>query len=93
MSSHEQNITSLSTEKRLFKPKKAFSEQAHIKSFDQYKKMYSQSIKNPEKFWGKAAEELHWFKKWKKVLKWKPRTPSGSQAASIFYLTIVSIGT
>jgi acetyl-CoA synthetase len=33
--------------------------------------MYSQSIKNPEKFWGKAAEELHWFKKWKKVLKWK----------------------
>ncbi|MBP9096341.1 MAG: acetate--CoA ligase [Ignavibacteria bacterium] len=71
MSSHEQNITSLSTEKRLFKPKKAFSEQAHIKSFEQYKKMYAQSIKNPEKFWGKAAEELHWFKKWKKVLKWK----------------------
>lgn len=71
MSSHEQNITSLSTEKRLFKPKKSFSEQAHIKSFDQYKKMYAQSIKNPEKFWGKAAEELHWFKKWKKVLKWK----------------------
>lgn len=71
MSSQEQNITSLSTEKRLFKPKKSFSEQAHISSFDQYKKMYSQSIKNPEKFWGKAAEELHWFKKWKKVLKWK----------------------
>lgn len=71
MSSQEQNITSLSTEKRLFKPKKSFSEQAHISSFEQYKKMYSQSIKNPEKFWGKAAEELHWFKKWKKVLKWK----------------------
>jgi acetyl-CoA synthetase len=71
MSSQEQNITSLSTEKRLFKPKKSFSENAHIKSFDQYKKMYAQSIKNPEKFWGKAAEELHWFKKWTKVLKWK----------------------
>ncbi len=71
MSSQEQNITSLSTEKRMFKPKKSFSEQAHIKSFEQYEKMYKQSIKNPEKFWDKAAEELHWFKKWKKVLKWK----------------------
>jgi acetyl-CoA synthetase len=71
MSSQEQNITSLSTEKRLFKPKKTFSERAHIKSFEQYKKMYAQSIKNPEKFWAKAAEELHWFKKWTKVLKWK----------------------
>lgn len=71
MSSQEQNITSLSTEKRMFKPKKSFSEQAHIKSFKEYQKMYAQSIKNPEKFWGKAAEELHWFKKWKTVLKWK----------------------
>lgn len=71
MSSQEQNITSLSTEKRLFKPKKTFSERAHIKSFEQYKKMYAQSIKNPEKFWAKAAEELHWFKKWTKVLNWK----------------------
>ncbi|MBX7047287.1 MAG: acetate--CoA ligase [Ignavibacteria bacterium] len=71
MSSQEQNITSLSNEKRLFKPKKSFAEKAHIKSFEQYKKMYAQSIKNPEKFWAKAAEELHWFKKWTKVLKWK----------------------
>ena len=71
MSNQEQNITSLSTEKRLFKPKKTFSDDAHIKSFKDYKKMYEQSIKNPEKFWAKAAENLHWFKKWSKVLKWK----------------------
>jgi len=71
MSTQEQNITSLSTEKRLFKPKKSFSEKAHVKSFKDYKKIYEQSIKNPEKFWAKAAENLHWFKKWTKVLKWK----------------------
>jgi acetyl-CoA synthetase len=27
---------------------------------------------DPEAFWGRMAEELHWFKKWDKVLKWEP---------------------
>src|ERR1044072_8209872 len=64
-------ITSLSREKRIFKPKEPFSARAHIKSMAQYKKLYNESIKNPEKFWAKAAEELYWAKRWKKVLKWK----------------------
>lgn len=67
----EKNITSLSRENRIFKPKKNFSKSAYIKSFQQYKKAYEKSIKDPEKFWAKIAEELHWFKKWSKVLKWK----------------------
>jgi acetyl-CoA synthetase len=67
----EQNITTLSRENRLFKPNKAFAKDAYIKSFQQYKKSYDKSIKEPEKFWAKIAEELHWFKKWKSVLKWK----------------------
>ncbi len=67
----EKNITSLSRENRIFKPKKAFSKNAYIKSFQQYKKAYEKSIKEPEKFWAKIAEELYWFKKWKKVLQWK----------------------
>ncbi len=67
----EQNITSLSRENRLFKPGKSFSSKAFIKSFQQYKRAYDKSIKDPEKFWAKIAEELHWFKPWKKVLKWK----------------------
>ncbi len=65
-------ITSILKEKRVFKPNPEFSKTAHIKTFAQYKKMYAESIKNPEKFFAKAAEqELHWFKKWKKVLQWK----------------------
>ncbi|MGZ3742607.1 MAG: acetate--CoA ligase [Pseudobdellovibrionaceae bacterium] len=35
--------------------------------FAQYKKMYEDSIRNPEAFWGQQAERLHWFKKWDKV--------------------------
>lgn len=65
------NITSLSREKRIFAPKLPFSRRAHIKSLTQYKKIYKESIKNPEKYWEKVAEELYWFKRWKKVLHWK----------------------
>lgn len=67
----ENNITSLEKEKRVFKPSAEFSKKAHIKSMAQYKKMYAESVKNPQKFWAKIAGELHWFKKWKSVLQWK----------------------
>ena len=33
--------------------------------------MYKESVENPEKFFAKMENELHWFKKWKKVLSWK----------------------
>ena len=33
-----------------------------------YSELYEQSINDPEAFWGAAAEELHWYKKWDKVL-------------------------
>lgn len=32
-----------------------------------YKKMYAESINEPEKFWAKEAERITWFKKWDKV--------------------------
>ena len=69
--SKQQNITSVLQEERIITPSKEFSSKAHIKSFTQYKKMYNASIKNPEKFWSGVAEELFWFKKWNKVLRWK----------------------
>ncbi len=33
-----------------------------------YDTLYTESIQNPEKFWAEAAEKLHWYKKWDKVL-------------------------
>jgi acetyl-CoA synthetase len=66
------NITSLSQETRVFPPPKEFSKRAHIKSLSQYRDLYMESIRSPEKFWGKQAKnELVWFKPWKQVLKWK----------------------
>jgi acetyl-CoA synthetase len=65
---HSTSIESNLGEKRLFKPSKQFSERARISSMAQYEKLYKASIKDPEKFFAKQAEELHWFKKWRKVL-------------------------
>jgi acetyl-CoA synthetase len=40
-----------------------------IKSFDEYKDIYEQSIKDPEKFWAAVAEDFHWQRKWDTILK------------------------
>ena len=65
-------ITSVLHEKRVFPPKKEFSSRAHIKSLAQYRKLYKESIKSPDRFWAKQAKnELTWFKPWKKVFQWK----------------------
>jgi propionyl-CoA synthetase len=33
-----------------------------------YDQAYERSIQDPEGFWGEAAENVHWYKKWDKVL-------------------------
>jgi acetyl-CoA synthetase len=65
------NIDSILDEQRSFEPSAEFSQKAQIKSFAEYEALYKESVEQPEKFWGRAAEELHWFKKWDKVLEWK----------------------
>ncbi|MDH5628214.1 MAG: AMP-binding protein, partial [Candidatus Krumholzibacteria bacterium] len=59
---------SVMKENRRFKPSAKFRAQAHIKSEAEYKRLYRESIKNPAKFWGRVAQDLHWFKKWTRVL-------------------------
>jgi acetyl-CoA synthetase len=53
------------------KPSKTFSSKARISSMAAYKKLYKQSIEQPEKFWAREAKELVWQKPWSKVLDWK----------------------
>ncbi|GAB6066329.1 acetate--CoA ligase [Aquifex pyrophilus] len=53
--------------KEKYYPPKEIVERAWIKD---YEKVYEESIKDREGFWAKVAEELHWFKKWDKVLEW-----------------------
>ncbi len=67
-----ENITSVLHEKRVFPPPKEFAKRAHISSLAQYRKLYNESVKAPEKFWAKQAKtELVWFKPFSKVLQWK----------------------
>ncbi|WP_448584187.1 acetate--CoA ligase [Thermocrinis sp.] len=49
-------------------PPKQIVEKAWVKD---YESLYKESIKDREGFWAKVAEELHWFKKWDKVLDWQ----------------------
>jgi len=61
-------ITSVMEENRVFDPPEQFSQDAYIKSLDEYRKIYQRSIEDPEAFWGEVAEQLDWYKKWDKVL-------------------------
>ena len=36
--------------------------------YNDFQEIYEQSIKNPEKFWQEAAEDIFWFKKPTKIL-------------------------
>ena len=63
-------IESSMQENRLFSPPAEFSRRANIKSREEYDRLYRESIDHPEQFWAKMAENLHWFKKWDKVLEW-----------------------
>ena len=41
-----------------------------IRSFKEYRKVYNESVVDPEKFWAKQAESFLWRKKWEKILTW-----------------------
>jgi len=53
-----------------YEPTEETKNQAHIGSFDEYKKMYDYSIEQPEAFWAEQAERISWFKKWNNVWDW-----------------------
>jgi acetyl-CoA synthetase len=61
-------LESVLDEHREFSPSQRFIQSAHIKSFEDYEQKYAESIRDPEGFWAAAASELHWFKKWDRVL-------------------------
>ena len=67
MAQEAKAILDLLKEKRIFSPRKDFVEKAHVKNEAIYKK----ASRNSDAFWEGFAKELHWYKKWKKVLDWK----------------------
>src|SRR4030095_7364069 len=65
------NIDSILTEDRVFPPPVEFSKHGHIKSMAELEQLRAEASADPETFWARMAEELHWFKRWDKVLEWK----------------------
>jgi acetyl-CoA synthetase len=66
------DIESLLEEKRVFKPAKEFTRQAHWNK-KTLKELRSLGERDPQRFWAKMAREnLSWFSPWKKVLDWRP---------------------
>jgi len=43
----------------IYLPSKEVSENAHVKSMEQYKEMYSESMNNPDKFWQDYAKKFY----------------------------------
>lgn len=64
-----QDISSMLKENRSFPPPSEFQQQARISTFDEYQRLYRESVEDPEGFWGRmAGEELQWMQPWQKVL-------------------------
>jgi acetyl-CoA synthetase len=59
--------------KKYFLPPKSFVANGLIKTVDSYKKLYTQSIKQPASFWSTQADKhIFWFKKYRRIMDWKP---------------------
>src|SRR5271170_4147080 len=70
-SSSEKAIEVLLKEKRSFSSPAAFAKAALISGPNARARLQEAARRSPEKFWAAAAEQLEWFKPWRKVLDWK----------------------
>ena len=48
------------SEKSIYNPNPAISQNAYISSMEEYKKFYEESLENPEEFWSRVAKQFHW---------------------------------
>jgi acetyl-CoA synthetase len=63
-----ESIVSVLQELRVFPPPAEFAAQANIKSEEDYNRLWNRAKDDPAGFWGEMAANLHWFRKWDKVL-------------------------
>jgi acetyl-CoA synthetase len=69
----EQNIAieSILHEDRVFSPPREFAQKAHVRSFEEYERMYAEAEADLEGFWASQAHNLHWFRHWDTILEWR----------------------
>jgi acetyl-CoA synthetase len=69
--SHQKAIESVMKEVRRFPPPEVFKAKAFIRSEEEYRRIYEESVRDPPKWWESKADELEWFgKDWNRVFEW-----------------------
>jgi len=61
-------LDTLLDETRVFPPPEGFRSAAHCST----DALYEAAARDPEGFWASFAEQLDWFRRWDRVLEWKP---------------------
>lgn len=61
-------IESVAVEEEKYLPPRDFQKKARIKSVSEYRRLYKRSVEDPQGFWAEMAEQLSWFKRWRRVL-------------------------
>jgi acetyl-CoA synthetase len=51
----------------VYEVKPAIRERAHLKSMEEYQRLYDRSLEDPRGFWGEQAKRLDWFHPWHTV--------------------------
>ena len=73
MTEEKKGLDSILIEQRRFPPPDRFTADAHMKSREEYDRLWKQSVEDPEKFWAERAEEmLDWFEPFDKTIGWDP---------------------
>src|SRR5262245_6443732 len=62
------------TAPQLHAPPRNFSAKAHVKSLAEYRRVYDESVRDPERFWAAVAQRLLWDKPFGRVLEWSFET-------------------
>ncbi len=62
MGTEQKGMESLMSESRTFEPPESIKANAYISSDEQYKRMWEESINDPDAFWLEQAKSLAWFK-------------------------------
>ncbi len=64
------SIDSFNQENRRFPPPEDFRKKAWIPTAEEYRKLYEESLNDPEVFWGRIAQNFSWYRPWDRVLKY-----------------------
>ncbi|WP_027460071.1 acetate--CoA ligase [Deinococcus murrayi] len=64
------HIDNLLHEERVIPPPESFVARARL-SREEYDRLYRRSLDDPDGFWSDVAGELHWMRRWDRVLDWQ----------------------